>query len=508
MAETIGSTGFSRRSFLKMGGLASAALTVVGTGGAAYHAGKDKKSYTGYESFEGEQQTYDRKRFEIEGPAYSPVSKVKRPGSFTDLVFTRVHIFGMKQQAGWTKADGIDALGEPLASWYKEFPDQLDLDILCNTVTMPNAAKDHAKYDEYFALADAYAWGWEDIFAFYPAVPTEPPEVSDYQLKHAVPGGGSYDSKIREKALPFKSPDHAAELIKKVAHRYGATVVGITKLNPDFCYADGLRGGKDMGPWEVPKHWKYAIVVGVPHEWEQVLANPAHGTSYDGYNRVRNVSARVTGFLKHLGYPSRSHHPPFHYDLVVPPIAVDAGIGQLGRHGFVICPETGSNIRMAVITTNLEMTIDKPIDFGVNDFCKDCKICAEQCPSSAISMAESPKDMVSRGYEHWKIDTGKCFNFWMQAMGPLGCRLCLTVCPYSRRNNWLHKIAKDVDINDPTGLVNNALIFMQKSLFETRDPQEYLRPPDGRFAGYREAPEWLEVTNYLAINPKNPQKGD
>ncbi len=507
MSETKGArTGISRREFLKTSGLVAAAVQVVGIGGTALAAGKDKDSYTGYESWEGEQQTFNRKRFEIEGLPYKQVGEVRRPGRFTDLVFMRAGIFAQAFANGWTKEAGVDALGEPLASWYKENPTQLDLDIERETTVMPNAAADHAKYDDYFTLADAYAFGWEDIFAFYPAEPTEPPEVSDFKISHATPVG-NFDTPIREEPIPFKSEDHAAELIKKIAHRYGATLVGITKLNPDFCYDVALRGSPDPGPWEPPAHWEYAIVMGVPHEWEQVLSNPAHGTSYDGYNRVRNASGRMASFLKSLGYPSRSHHPPFHYDLVVPPIAVDAGIGQTGRHGFTICPETGSNIRLACVTTNLPMTIDKPIDFGVAEFCNDCKICAEQCPSSAISFNDSPEGMVIRGYEHWFVDTAKCYNFWQQAMGPLGCRLCLTVCPYSRRNNWLHKVAKDVDINDPTGLVNNSLIFMQKNLFEAPDPTEYLRPPDGRFAGYREAPEWLQVTNWFDINPANPQKG-
>jgi hypothetical protein len=115
--------------------------------------------------------------------------------------------------------------------------------------------------------------------------------------------------------------------------------------------------------------------------------------------------------------------------------------------------------------------------------------------------------MDLRGYEHWFINTTKCFNFWMEAMGPLGCRLCLSVCPYSRKNNWVHQLAKVADVNDPTGLVNDSLIWMQKSVFEAPDAQEYRRPPDGRFAGYRPAPEWLEIENWFAISPANPQKG-
>lgn len=500
-------SGLSRRDFLKTGGLVAAAIQVSGIAGAALAAGKDKDSYTGYESWEGEQQTFNRKKYELDEVPYKKTGEVRRPGRYTDLVFIRAGIFGQALAEGWTKEDGVDALGEPLASWYKENPSQLELDIERETVVLPNAAKDHQKYDEYFVLADAYAFGWEDIFAFYPAEPTAPPEVSDYQMVVATPVG-PHEKPFREEPVPFKSEDHAAELIKKIAHRYGATIVGITKLNPDFCYDMGLRGSPDPGPWDPPEHWEYAIVMGVPHEWEQVLSNPAHGTSYDGYNRVRNASGRLASFLKHLGYPARSHHPPFHYDLVVPPIAVDAGLGQTGRHGFTIIPETGSNIRLAVVTTNVPMTVDKPIDFGVADFCNDCKICAEQCPSGAISFDDSPEGMEIRGYEHWFIDTAKCFNFWMQAMGPLGCRLCLTVCPYTQRSNWIHNAAKTIDINDPTGLVNNSLVYMQKNFFDAPEVTEYLRPPDGRFAGYREAPEWLQVTNWFDINPLNPQIGE
>jgi hypothetical protein len=289
----------SRRDFLKTSGLIAAAIQVAGVGGAAYAAGKDKDSYTGYESWEGEQQTFNRKRFEIDEVPYKQVGEAVRPGRYTDLIFMRDGIFMGALAEGWTMEDGIDALPPMLVDWYKEHPDQLELDIERHTVVLPQAAEDHKKYDGFFALADAYAFGWEDIFAFYPAEPTEPPEISDFKVTHINPGM-TYETPIRETPLPFKSEDHAAELVKKIAHRYGATIVGITKLNPDFLYDAGLRGSPDPGPFEKPEHWEYAVVMGVPHEWEQVLSNPAHGTSYDGYNRVRNASGRLASFLKAL----------------------------------------------------------------------------------------------------------------------------------------------------------------------------------------------------------------
>ena len=92
-------------------------------------------------------------------------------------------------------------------------------------------------------------------------------------------------------------------------------------------------------------------------------------------------------------------------------------------------------------------------------------------------------------------------------MGGMGCRLCLIACPYSRKNNWAHALARKLDINDPTGLVDNALTWNQKTFFDTPEASEFLPPPDGSFANFHEAPEWLSVEKYLDINTIDPSKG-
>ena len=63
---------------------------------------------------------------------------------------------------------------------YQANPEDLELDWQRETEVMPNAFQDHQKYDDYFALADAYANGLEELFNFYPPEPTAPPEVSDF----------------------------------------------------------------------------------------------------------------------------------------------------------------------------------------------------------------------------------------------------------------------------------------------------------------------------------------
>jgi len=72
-------------------------------------------------------------------------------------------------------------------------------------------------------------------------------------------------------------------------------------------------------------------------------------------------------------------------------------------------------VGVAVVTPDIELEPDKPIDIGVDKFCKKCKICAEQCP-------------------------------------------------YSRKNNWIHTIAREENPRDPTGITSSAMLAMQKGL--------------------------------------------
>lgn len=527
--------GVSRRDFLKIGGAVAAGLQLGAVAGAGIAAGKDPSTLTGWQHLGDNTQFVDRKKLQIEGLAYDIVGETSRPEMLIspfgrqslmmrDMMNYRRSLQALN--AGEERKEGIgnpptrprqetspettggigpgqqnssgfppvEAFSEPLLSYYKSKPGEYELDRRRMEEIMPKRREDQAKYSEYYTLINAWSNSWQTSERI-----TQPPEISDFRI------GGR--RKIG-KPLPFKNPALAAELIKKVAHHFGASMVGITTIEPDWCYNYGLRGADDTGSFKVPEHWKFVIAFGVPHQWEQVNSNPSLGTSNDAYSRISIAARRLETFLKSLGYAARRHSPMDGYDLIAVPYLVKAGLGQQGRHGIVITPETGSNFRAAFVTTNLEMEIDKPIDFGVKEFCEDCKICAEICPSESISFEESNKEMVTRGYRHWEINRTSCYNFWMQSMGGMGCRLCLIACPYSRKNNWVHGFARNLDMADPTGLVDNGLTLMQKKLFDIPEASEYLPPPDGKYANFHEPPKWLQVKEYLDIDFLDPSKGE
>lgn len=500
-------TKLSRRSFLKAAGIGGLVVHIGGLVVAGKVAGSSSETYTGWESNNPETNFFKRKPFEFTGPAHTPVGDVRRPSHMTDMVFGRVAMFEMAYKAnpGWKLGDPIEKLKlpPPLVEFYKEFPERLEWDYRTFSETIPLNAQDKMKYGNNYMLAEAYESGFSYIAGSLPK-PEGPPEVSDFEMD----GYGGNKRPIG-KAQPFKSKSLAAEFIKEMSHKYGATIVGITKTNPNWLYSEGWRGcSSDYDFSKKPEHWEYAIVIAVPMEWDVILSSPQFSTSMDAYNRVTIAALRLEGCLKHLGYPARSHTPNTDYDLIVPPHAVEAGLGEVGRTGYCITPELGGNARMAVVTTNLPMEIDKPIDFGVARFCNKCKLCAESCPSGAISMADNPDGMVIRGYEHWYINNGACYNYWRETMGPMGCRLCVATCPYSRKDNWLHGVARTVDPRDPTGVVSSGLLWLQKNFFDYPDAVEYRRPPDGHFASYRPAPRYLQTERYLNVDIVKPKKGE
>ncbi len=301
---------------------------------------------------------------------------------------------------------------------------------------------------------------------------------------------------VRKPAFKVKDAAAMSRLVKKVTLSFGATLVGIAKLNPAWVYsaagADG-RGYKRGDKIDVPEWWQYAIAFGVPHEWDIVKSNPTYGTSSDAYNRSSIAAARLARFIKLLGYPAREQSPNSGYELMVPPILVDAGLAEQGRFGFAITPEAGGNFRPAVVLTNLPLVVDKPINMGLKEYCRTCKICAEQCPSRAIPF-DDPKEI--RGVVKWTISHERCFNYWRSVVGSGSCRICLAICPWSRKSAWLYNATKTILSRDPTGLARTLHVESSKLMSENPDPATYYAPTN---ASVRPPEWWMQNEPFIEV---------
>ncbi len=102
----------------------------------------------------------------------------------------------------------------------------------------------------------------------------------------------------------------------------------------------------------------------------------------------------------------------------------------MSRIGEVILnpPYLGPRLKSGVVTTNMPMVHDKPIDFGLQAFCEACNKCARECPSGAITAG--PKLMFN-GYEIWKSDSQKCTTYRVSQKNGAMCGRCMKTCPWN-----------------------------------------------------------------------------
>ncbi len=237
------------------------------------------------------------------------------------------------------------------------------------------------------------------------------------------------------------SPERAAEKIKGFACQLGADLVRIGPLNPAYVYT---YVGK---MWHDPDR-KYGSSITLNHESAINIAmgiNP--GMIKAGpvlamiseimrvYTRLAIISTTLAGYIRTLGYRARAHIIS-NYRVLCVPLAIDAGMGELGRHGLMITKELGSCLKLTTVSTDLPLIYDPPVDLGVDEFCRDCKICAETCPAGAIPYGNKK---VVRGVEKWCINPEACFTIFNET--GTDCGVCLASCPWTKPRSGIHRLA-------------------------------------------------------------------
>ena len=234
-------------------------------------------------------------------------------------------------------------------------------------------------------------------------------------------------------------PEEMSAILKRMTLHLGAAEVGIGRLNPYWVYSHVGRG---LEPWgaEIKNDHPYVIAFSVETDYARVQEAPLIGISEETalqYLHAQRISIVLAEHIRQLGYQARAHVSGSNYQIMLPPAAYDAGLGEMGRFGYIISPRFGARIRLGAVTTEIPLVPDKPIQFGVQDFCEKCKKCAENCPPKAIP--DGGKTMV-RGVEKWQLDIEKCYHYW-RVIGT-DCGLCMKVCPFSHPDNLIHNILR------------------------------------------------------------------
>lgn len=243
------------------------------------------------------------------------------------------------------------------------------------------------------------------------------------------------EANVEQAPIP-KDPEELSKHIKSLCYFLDADVVGICEIPEYAWYSHDLKGNSIK-----PQH-KYGIVLLIDTGFETLAASSGDdwisgSQSYRAYQKGALIACNIASYIRQLGYETRAHTSQDSLVLHTPLILL-AGLGELSRIGEVVLnPFLGPRFKSVVITTNLPLAIDKPIDFGLQDFCNKCSKCARECPCSAISFGSK---VMFNGYEIWKPDVVACTRYRTTNPGGSACGRCLKVCPYNKQNILQHRL--------------------------------------------------------------------
>lgn len=223
-----------------------------------------------------------------------------------------------------------------------------------------------------------------------------------------------YDALAPEKVE--KSPREWSDAIKEYALANGADVVGIVPMRQDWVF-DGF---------DVNQKW--IVMLGFKMDYDELnkLPDSEGGTEVLRVYAHGQVSAwHIANWLRKQGWDAKGYCGPMASPVTMIPPALEAGFGELGKHGSIINRRLGSNMRLAYVLTDIPLVADSPDEFGADDFCSRCQVCTRECPPSAIQ----PEKQLVRGVEKWYVNFDKCLPYFNDTFG---CGICLAVCPWSR----------------------------------------------------------------------------
>jgi reductive dehalogenase len=223
-------------------------------------------------------------------------------------------------------------------------------------------------------------------------------------------------------------PEKNSQALKSLSYLLGADVTGICEV-PNYAWYSHGSGGEP-----IETRHKYAVVMLIDQEFDTMEGASGDdwisGTqSMRAYLRGAEIAGVMADTIRQLGFEARSQ-TNVDSDVLHIPLVLKAGLGELSRIGeLVLNPFMGPRLKTVVMTTDMPLLPDQPIDFGLQYFCGNCTKCARECPCDAISWGDK---VIFNGYEMWKPDVERCASYRLTNARGSACGRCMKTCPLNK----------------------------------------------------------------------------
>lgn len=253
-------------------------------------------------------------------------------------------------------------------------------------------------------------------------------------------------------------PQRNADNLKAAAYYLGADATGLCAV-PTWAWYSHDAGGNAL-----PAYHANAVnlLLDQGHETMEGASGDdwiSVAQSMRAYLRFSMLGGVLAEQIRRLGYSARVHSV-LDGDLLQPPLLLLSGLGEVSRIGEVILnPFLGPRLKSGSVSTDMPMTHDRPVDFGLQRFCAQCNKCARECPSGAITAG--PK-VVYNGYEIYKSDAEKCARYRITNAAGGMCGRCMKTCPWNQEGLLADAVWRGVASHLPAAIP--ALVALDDKL--------------------------------------------
>ncbi len=231
------------------------------------------------------------------------------------------------------------------------------------------------------------------------------------------------------------TPEENAANVKAASYFLGVDAVGLSRC-PDWAWYSHDAAGAPLDP---PHDQAISMIIDQGFETMEGASGDdwiSVAQSMRAYLRFSLLGGVLASHIRRLGFKAKAH-TVMDGEVLQPPLLLLSGLGEVSRIGEVILnPFLGPRLKSGVVTTDMPLAYDQPIDFGLQAFCESCNKCARECPSGAITAG--PKLMFN-GYEIWKSDSQKCATYRITTKGGSMCGRCMKTCPWNLEGLFAEK---------------------------------------------------------------------
>jgi ferredoxin len=226
----------------------------------------------------------------------------------------------------------------------------------------------------------------------------------------------------------YADPAANSRALKSLSYLLGSNMTGICEIPRYAWYSHGADGTP------VSTNHRYAVVMLIDQEFDTMEGASGDdwisgSQSMRAYLRGAEIAGVMAELLRQLGFASRSQ-TNVDSEVLQLPLMLLAGLGELSRIGeLALNPFVGPRLKTVVVTTDMPLEVDKPIDFGLQSFCSNCWKCARECPVDAISWGDK---VMFNGYEIWKPDVERCARYRLTNARGSACGRCMKTCPLNK----------------------------------------------------------------------------